>query len=413
MSVANFFTGARARRRMYLGPLGPHIDPLINHLQQQGYSRASIRGKVRAAADFSYWLEQHDLHIDDVDPGQQKRFLASRKRLGHRTADEAVAVQQITDLLHEQGLMPAAGNPTALSDQARAVQDFQQYLTHDRGLSAATVRSYLPFISLFLATSFAGGAVRFETLTGTSVTRFVQHRASEQSHSGAQQLIKALRAYLRYLHHQGKVTLDLAACVPTVAAWSLARLPAFLSSEQVERVLAHCDRSTAIGRRDYAIVLLLARLGLRAIEVATLTLEAIDWPNGCLTIRNKGGRWAPMPLPQQVGEAIVDYLLNGRPPCTDRHVFIRDRAPRIGFSSSQPVSAVAARALVRVGIHLPRQGAHLFRHSLATELLRQGASLAEISQLLCHQHPDTTRLYAKVDLSALRELAPPWPGGAS
>jgi integrase/recombinase XerD len=176
---------------------------------------------------------------------------------------------------------------------------------------------------------------------------------------------------------------------------------------------SRCSRS-AIARapQDDAMLLLFARLGLRAAEVAALTLDEIDWERGCLAIRNKGGRWTQMPLPQEVGEAIADYLANARPSCTDRHVFIRDHAPRTGFTNSTSVSAVASRALTRAGIDFPRKGAHLFRHTLATEMLRQGASLTEIGQLLRHQHPDTTRLYSKGDLSALRELAPPWPGGA-
>ena len=160
------------------------------------------------------------------------------------------------------------------------------------------------------------------------------------------------------------------------------------------------------------MLLLFARLGLRAAEVAALTLDEIDWENGCLSIRNKGGRWTQMPLPQDVGEVIADYLASGRPSCTDRHVFIRDHAPRTGFTNSTSVSAVASRAFARAGIDCPRKGAHLFRHTLATEMLRQGASLTEIGQLLRHRNPDTTRIYAKVDLAALRELTPPWPGGA-
>jgi site-specific recombinase XerD len=248
-------------------------------------------------------------------------------------------------------------------------------------------------------------------MTSADVVGFVQRHAHGHSPTWAQSMVTALRALLRYLHQHGRTPTNLADCVPAVATWSLARLPGFLSAEQTEQVLEHCDRKSATGRRDYAMLLLCARLGLRAGEVAALRLEDIDWAAGCLTIHGKGGRWAQMPLPQDVGAAIAAYLLDGRPVCRDRRVFIRDHAPRIGFSSSSSVSAVATRALARAQITSPRPGAHLLRHSLATEMLRQGASLAEIGQVLRHQHPDTTRIYAKVDLPALRQLAQPWPGG--
>jgi integrase/recombinase XerD len=192
----------------------------------------------------------------------------------------------------------------------------------------------------------------------------------------------------------------------------LAKLPAILRPDQVNRVLKRCDRGSAIGRRDYAMLLLLARLGLRAGEVAALTLDEINWQQGVLTIRSKGGQWTQMPLPQDVGKAIVDYLEHGRSFCTDRHLFVRVHAPRRGFRGATSISVIASRALARARIDHPRAGAHIFRHALATEMLRQGASLSEIGQLLRHQHPDTTRIYAKVDLAALRRLAMPWPGGA-
>ena len=212
------------------------------------------------------------------------------------------------------------------------------------------------------------------------------------------------------MYHQGSIKVDLAACVPKVAHWSCAKLPSHLDAEDIRKVLRCCDSQTVEGRRDYAIVLLLADLGLRAGEVAALTLDQIDWEKGRLSLRNKGGQWAQLPLPEGVGHALADYLIATRPSSTDRHVFVRTRAPRRGYASTT-ISHLATRALARAGIDTPRTGAHIFRHSLATRMLRDGASLAEIGQLLRHQHPDTTRIYATVDLPALRELALSWPGG--
>lgn len=411
MSATEYFAFPSTRRRMYAGPLGPYVDEFTDQLQQRGYSTGSTRTKIRVVANFSRWLADHNLVLEDVNADRLSRFLTYRKRAGCYVADDAPALRDFEALLRSHGLIDGSSPSQALSERERAVEDFRMYLLQSRGLSAATLRSYLPFVSRFLSECFVEGPLAFELLTSNHVTGFVQRHAHGHSHSRAQMLVKALRAFLRYLHCHGATPTDLSACVPAVAAWSFSRLPAFLHPDQVQRVLDQCDRNSAIGRRDYAMLLLFSRLGLRAAEVAALTLDEIDWESGCLAIRNKGGRWTQMPLPDEVGEAIADYLVNGRPSSTARHVFIRDRAPWVGFTSSSSVSAVASRALTRSGIDCTRKGAHIFRHTLATEMLRQGASLAEIGQLLRHQHPDTTRLYAKVDLSALRKLAMPWPGG--
>jgi len=411
MSVTEFFTCPRVRRRMYAGPLGPYVDAFTERLQQQGYSTRSIRSKIRVVTKFSHWLVRHDLGATDVDLAQRKRFLTQHKRASGWTSEDRAALQGIQALLCEQSVVLEAEVSDPLSERERVAQDFHAYLLAKRGLSVVTARNYRRVAASFLQACFGDEAVRTEALTSADVIGFVQRHAHGHSHSWAQLMVTALRAFLRSLHHHGRTPTDLAACVPAVAAWSFARLPTFLSSEQTRHVLDQCDRQSATGRRDYAMLLLCARLGLRAGEVAALQLDDIDWTDGCLAIRSKGGRWTQMPLPQDVGEAIAAYLVQGRPTCGDRHVFVRDHAPRAGFSNSSSVSAVAARALARAQIDVPRPGAHLFRHSLATEMLRQGASLAEIGQLLRHQHPDTTRIYAKVDLPALRQLAPPWPGG--
>jgi integrase len=225
-------------------------------------------------------------------------------------------------------------------------------------------------------------------------------------------MLPALRAFLRYLHHSGVTATDLSPGVPAVPTWRFATLPKYLQPAQVAQVLAACDRQTAVGRRDYAILLLLARLGLRAGEVVALRLEDLDWAAGHLTVRSKGGRWSQFPLPTDVGAALAAYLQQDRPRCASRQVFLRRCAPWGGFANSIAVSTLVARACRRAGIRAPHTGAHVFRHSLATTMLRQGASLAEIGEVLRHRSPQTTTLYAKVDLGALHGLACPWPGGA-
>lgn len=226
-------------------------------------------------------------------------------------------------------------------------------------------------------------------------------------------MCSSLRSLLGFFRHSGAIATDLAASVPSVRSWKRTALPTFMSGDQLARVLAYCDRSTSAGRRDYAILLLMARLGMRANEVATLALTDIDWAEGTFQITGKGGRRTTLPLTAEVGAALADYLEHGRPQCSHREVFLRDGAPRDPFASHQTVSVIARRALARAGITgLAHYHAHVFRHTAATALLNAGATLGEIGQLLRHQDHDTTRIYAKVDLGSLRRIARPWPGAA-
>jgi integrase len=223
----------------------------------------------------------------------------------------------------------------------------------------------------------------------------------------------ALRSFLRYAQLQGEVEPGVVAAVPSVASWSTTPvLPRAISAEHARRALDACDRHTAIGRRNYAALLLLARLGLRAGEVVALVLDDVDWDAGRMRVRGKGGREAWLPMPTDVGEAIAGYLQHGRPDARDRHLFLRASAPIRGLKSGMAVASIVAHALRNADIDTPRRGAHQFRHALATQMLRRGASLIEIGELLRHRSPQTTAIYARVDLVALRALALAWPGGA-
>ncbi|MGA7540331.1 MAG: tyrosine-type recombinase/integrase [Steroidobacteraceae bacterium] len=410
MSTAVFFAFAGTRRRMYAGPLGPHIDDFITWLQEQHYTRHSIRCKIRVVADFSSWLTKRHLGASAADAERVQRFLKCRERTDSATTGDLSALRQIADiLLRKQVTQPSA---VSLNERERVEQAFCTYLLQNRGLQASTPICYVRHVSRFLRGQFGGRPVRFNELVGADITGFIQRDTLGRNYSRAQQTLTAMYAFLRYLHVRGLIATDLAACVPKAAHWSLAKLPSFLRPTEVTRILALCERRSALGRRNYAMLLLLARLGLRAGEVAALTLDHIDWQGGVLTIRGKGGQWAQMPLPQDVGEAIADYLEHGRPLSSDRHVFVSVHAPRRGLRGATSISVIASRALARARIKHPRAAAHIFRHALATEMLQQGASLSEIGRLLRHRHPDTARIYAKVHLTALRDLAMPWPGGA-
>jgi site-specific recombinase XerD len=245
------------------------------------------------------------------------------------------------------------------------------------------------------------------------VIRYIERHARDWSAESGKAMCWSLRAFLRYLHHRGLNPLALAGCVPSIRRWKFASLPTYLSAAQVRKALSSCDRATTLGLRDYAILMMLAKLGMRAGEIAALTLDDMDWRTGEMLIHAKGRQRAGMPIPPDVGAAVVAYLRDGRPKSSCRRLFLRTPAPNVGFASGCAITMIAKAALDRAGIRgYAHQGAHIFRHSLATELLRSGATLSEIGQLLRHESHDTTRIYAKVDVEALRTLSLPWPGGA-
>ncbi len=242
-------------------------------------------------------------------------------------------------------------------------------MRQERALANATISNYLLFIRSFLNDSFGNGSVPLKLLT------------------------TALRSFLQYARYRGDIRLDLAAAIPPVANWSMTSIPRAIPPDQVHQLLASIDRRTAIGRRDYAILLLLARLGLRASEVVLLELNDIDWQAGCFSVRSKGGRCTELPLPNDVGKAIAEYLQYGRPRSASRRVFLRGRAPIRGFLGPSAIGSLVRNSLKRAGINAPTKGAHQFRHALATQMLRHGASLTEIGEVLGHRSPETTKIY--------------------
>jgi site-specific recombinase XerD len=285
-------------------------------------------------------------------------------------------------------------------------------LRQDRELCDKTLIQYRPFAERFLFERFGQGAVEFAALQAGDVIEFVKRQTTILSPARAKAATTALRSFLRYLRYCGEIQLDLAAAVPTVPNWSVTGIPRAIAPAHLQAVFAHCPRDTPVGRRDYAILMLLARLGLRAGEIVSLTLDSIDWETGSIAVVGKGNQSSSMPLSNEVGEAIGDYLRYGRPSSNSRALFLRACAPIRGLGAAQTVSTIVGAAIKRAGIETPHRGSHQFRHALATDMLRHGATLTEIGSVLRHRHAKTTSLYAKVDFAALRPLALPWPGGA-
>ena len=395
------------------GPLAAHIDAFAGSRSALGYARGSIQRQVRLAAGFSDWLKHQGVALPRVGSDHAVRYLRDRARRVRPGLGDAAVLRHLLEFLRREGVIAAEKIAARrLTPAERCAQAYAQHLRDARALAKATIINYVPFIRGFLTDRFGDGPVRLARLEAADVVRFVQRQAPQLHLKRAKLLTTALRSFLRYARYRGAVARDLAAAVPIVANWWMTSIPRVIGADQIRQLLASLDRRTAIGRRDYAIVLLLARLGLRSGEVAFLELEDIDWDAGQVSVRGKRGHRAALPLPTDVGAAIAAYLRHGRPRSTSRRVFLRSKAPIRGFLSQSGIGSIIRHALKRAGIQAPTTGAHQFRHALATEMLRHGASLTEIGEVLRHRSPQTTTIYAKVDLTALQTLALPWPGGA-
>jgi site-specific recombinase XerD len=379
-------------------------------IQSQGYARRSQPYHLTLLEHFDAWLARRHLPLGRINEKLVAEFLDPLVRAKWVHVSAPATMRRFVAMLRHEGVVPKAGmTPTAID---QAVDKYERFLVGERALSPATALSWIAFVRRLLADKFGDRPVEPEKLNASDVIAFVQRHARRHGSSYARKLVASTRSVLRYLHYKGLHPQDLATAVPRVARWKLSVLPKHLPAEQVRRVLKACDRQTAFGRRNYAILLLLARLGLRAGEVLRLRLDDIDWEHGWLLVRGKAGRVAQLPLPADVARAMARYIQRDRPRCDCRALFIRDYAPLTGLTQANSIAKIVWRALKAAGVKSAHAGAHLLRHSLATDMLRRGASLDEIGEILRHRSADTTAIYAKVDLNALRSLALAWPGGA-
>lgn len=407
-----FLTGQIRLQRPHAGPLGAYISTFARLLSERGYAPYSAEYRIRLVARLGHWLHRRRLGVKDLDEQRIAQFLQYRRRTVRIRPGDLTALRELLKQLREVGVVPSPPRKIDDSDRGRIAREFSDYLTKERRLSEATLANYLPVARRFLAERFGGGPIRLRNLRSPDAARFIlRHVRTVSRGHVAKVMVTALRSFFRFLRLRGDISTDLAAAVPTVANWRFATLPKWIPQEQVELLLKSCDQSTATGRRDYAILLLLARLGLRSGDVVAMSLDDIDWEAGEIKVGGKSRRKDRLPLPKDVGEALVKYLRHGRPRCSTRQVFVRMRSPLRGFLGSSAVYSLVKRAFERAGLRPAQRGPHLLRHSLATNMLRKGASLAEIAEILRHQDRNTAQIYAKVDLTALRKLAQPWPGG--
>lgn len=385
------------------GPLAEHRAGFVDDLTRQGYAEPSIQKHLWLMAHLSRWLDAQALTVIDLTQSRVDSFTNERRAYSDLRSERGV--RPLVDYLSARGATSAAEAAVAETPIERVLRDFRHYLTAERGLVAGTVHSYEVKVRPLLAMCGDQDGFDLGQLSPADVARFVVNESRRRTVASAKNVVTAARALLRFLYLAGKTTVDLGPAAPTVAGWRGGHLPRSLEAGQADGLLASCDRTTQVGRRDLAILTLLARLGLRASEVAHIELGDFDWKAGEIAIRGKGDRHERLPLPVDVGEAVTAYVLK-RPRVRCRQLFLRSGAP-VGGLSGACVGGVVRRACARAGI--PPVGAHRLRHTAATELLRRGASLPEVGQVLRHRTLIATAIYAKVDRLALRDLARPWP----
>ena len=393
----------------FAGPLAPFAAGLAAELADLGYTRTSATAKLQLAAQLSRWLQATGTDLAALTPAAAERFLTDRRR-DYASVISAAVLEPVLGYLQRAGVVPAPPEPPPPTAERAAdvlLERFGGYLAGQRALTAPVVRAYQHWAGPFAEEVLCRGEIdRPGELTAADVSRFLAGRLPGMSRKSAQMTACALRSLLRFLHAGQVVASDLSGVVPPVASWRLSGLPKALAPEQVQGLRDACDLAGPAGKRDLAAITMMTRLGLRCAETAGLLLDDIDWVSGTVIIRGKGSRVDRLPLPEDAGQALADYLVHDRPDIPSRAVFIRVRAPHTAMRPSS-ISCIVARAAQRAGLGMIH--GHRLRHTAATDTLNAGASLEEVAQLLRHEGVATTVVYAKTDRCRLAQLSRPWP----
>lgn len=399
----------RSLRVRVTGPLAPYASGFREELAACGYAPPSAATHLLLMAQMSRWLEGLGSGAEGLAALRVEEFIEANRALGHRFPRSAKGMVPLVSYLRGVGVVPSAA-AAVLTVSEELLEQFRRFLLSERGLGEGTVVGYVHAAGLFLQAAGYDGGRDLRDLTPADVNEFLLGECNRRSVASAKSLVSGLRALLRFFHVQGITDASLSGSVPAVAGWSGSSLPRGIDAESVKALLAGCDQRTGKGRRDFAVLMLLSRLGIRVGEIAVLELADIDWRGGQVLVRGKGHRLERLPLPVDVGEALASYVQHGRPRGEHPRLFLRVLAPH-GALTASAIKVIVHAACERAG--RPPIGAHRLRHTLASELLRRGAGLPEIGQLLRHRSIAVTSIYAKVDTVALRQLARPWPGGAA
>ena len=408
----------RICERIRSGPLGRWVDDFVDVLAGREYATSTICRHVRAAAIFSDWLDQQDVAAIDIDETLVDRFVSGlpRRPSSTRPSDRqsrvvAGGVRLLAAHLWAREVAARRRPVPARCEADQWLERFDEHLVQVHGLAVGTRRIYRRYAAALLAECAGTPTPDWFRLTVPTIAAFVQTQASRLHPSACRPPITATRAFLRFLATCGVVPAGIEGAVPTIREWKHARLPRALANDDLQRVLAAVDETCSSGHRDRAILLLLSRLGLRAGEAAALTVKHVDWHNGVVRVVGKGGRERRLPLPADVGAALV-AALGSRPRTSPPDVFFVTARPPYRQLSSARVTDIAKRALRRAGVTVPRSGAHVFRHTFASQMVRRDVPMKTVSDLLGHARLETTAIYAKLDRETLATVALPWPGGA-
>ncbi|MGD0372754.1 MAG: tyrosine-type recombinase/integrase [Candidatus Dormibacteria bacterium] len=388
------------------GPLAPYAGGFRAALEAKGYAPATVAGKLQLAAQVSRWLEVKGLGMDSLTAGRIEEFFKFRRTKAQVLHVSPQSLRDLVEHLGDLGALPGP-RPSKPSALDTLLERYRRYLLQERGLADGTVARYVYVAGCFLRFCSSEEDLDLGSVSATAAGRFVITECSRHTAQWVKAVAVALRSLLRFLYLEGLIEAPLAQAVPTPGGGVATSLPKALKPAELDALLGSCDRGSATGRRDYAVLLLLARLGLRAGEVAGLRMEDVDWRAGQIKVRGKGPRIDVLPLPAAVGRALAHYVTKGRPRVAGGPLFRRALAP---YSGMDPVSVtgIVYRACERA--ELPHAGAHRLRHTAATAMLRGGASLPEIAQILRQRSHSVTALYARVDREALAAVAQPWPG---
>ena len=390
------------------GPLAVYRTGLMEDLAEKGYTERSTTHVVYLLAHIDQWLSRQGLRPEQFTDEEIARFLRERRRAGAKKHVTARGIDSVIGFLRRSGAIPFAARPQEEKSGRDALLDgYAFYLVQERGLAATTVASYRTFTRDFLLAQNIADATCLAGLRASDVSSYVLREARKKNPGFLRRIIGGIRGFLRYSFVEGRLPVDLSGALPSVAFRRLAGIPKYLTPTERAALLRTPDRRTRLGCRTYAVLLLMLRLGLRSCEVAAICLGDINWCRGELTVRGKGRRLDTLPLPKDVGEAIVAYLKKGRPKHRSRSLFMTAKAP------IRPVTSIAVGWIVRLAgdrCGLPHLGAHRLRHTAATQMLRNGASLTEIGQALRQHGVDTPAIYAKVDDRSLARASRPWPG---
>lgn len=408
--LTTYFKRERTRTTYTAGPAGPYLDDFSQWLEKRGFTTRTIRRCLFGATQFTTWAEAAGIAVHRLEATSLEAFrsyLAQHGQLRYASGNPTphfMGAHHFFTFLTAQGIVSASAGATPRCSPPTLLTEFEHWMAIHRGVTEQTLRNYRPIILDVLTTL----ADRPEQLEAKHLRAFILDRANRHGKGKAKNVVTATRMFVRFLIASGRCTPGLDAAIPTIAMWRLATLPQYLPADDIERIIAACDPSTPLGARDQAIILLMARLGLRGSDVIGLRFPDINWQEATLVVSGKSRRETRLPLPQDVGDALLHYLEYARPPVASDRVFMTSMAPW-GALSRQGIRQTAARAIQRAGIRAPTSGSRVFRHSAATTMLRQGASLQTIGDILRHTSIETSAHYAKVDTELLQQVARPWP----